>query len=143
MSAGERKRAGASAARGGCAAGLVLVAALGCRRPTTEAIEKVTETLEDAAVEAAAEAGPRPDARLVVDGKRLLALGLGMAQVRAGLEAAKIPVIPAKGGSVEELYLRLGNAPVEAVMKAEIGARAGVPVHVSDVATLEMIAGGY
>lgn len=125
---------------------VVLATALGCRRPTHEAIEKVVETKDvgaEADAETGSDAGPRPDARLIVDGKRLLAFGLTMVDVRAALGAAKITVIPAKGASVEELYLRLGSASLTDVTKAEIAKVSGVPVRIGDVATLEMVPGGY
>jgi len=121
---------------------LALVLA-GCRSKH-EPIAKVTEIVPDAATDVDAETARRPDARLVLDPHKVAAFSVQRSTIVAALEDAGIVIVEPKKPHPDEIFLVLPPGITLAKVSAlEVNRVHDAPIHLRDLATLEVMMGGY
>ncbi len=126
---------------------LLFAVVLAACRGKQESIAKLTESPVDAATDVAdadAEAGRRPDARLVLDPHKVTAFGVRRVAIDMALEKAGIQVVAPKTPHPDEIFLLLPpGLPLEKVSALDVERFRDAPVQLRDVATLEVMMGGY
>lgn len=121
---------------------LALVLA-GCRS-RHESIAKLTETVADAATDVDAETARRPDARLILDPHKVTAFGVRREQIVVTLEKAGIAIVAPPKPNLDEIFLVLpAGMALEKVSRLEVDRLRDAPVQLRDLATLEVMMGGY